>query len=287
MKISIITTITNPEENQYPWREAVGNYLSLADEVIIVRGRQEDIKLFKSDNWPQHRMRLIFAPWPEKWHWKELPIHLNAGLAAATGDWIIKMDVDQLFHEVDFPAIRHTLENDAKNCAVVSFVKKTIVNRNHWYRKCALPVAINAAMKNIRFGIAADKKTDWCCPILISSQELKSKVPIGKIVPESMIFFSGIDVWNYDSFFRTKEKQKEIFWRFAQAHSIAFQNDSWGASKEESWQIWNKMMEKRRRGQLMPIALNSHPAAIHQRIKEMSPDEFGYNNWGKSNEHGI
>jgi len=38
MKISIFTTITNPEENQYPYLEAIASYLALADEVVIVDG---------------------------------------------------------------------------------------------------------------------------------------------------------------------------------------------------------------------------------------------------------
>ena len=36
MKISIFTSMTNPEARQDPWKEALACYEDLADEVIIV-----------------------------------------------------------------------------------------------------------------------------------------------------------------------------------------------------------------------------------------------------------
>ena len=36
MKISIFTSMTNPEERGDPWREALNCYKDLADELIIV-----------------------------------------------------------------------------------------------------------------------------------------------------------------------------------------------------------------------------------------------------------
>ena len=36
MKVSIFTTMTNPEERMDPWKEALNCYESIADEVIVV-----------------------------------------------------------------------------------------------------------------------------------------------------------------------------------------------------------------------------------------------------------
>ena len=36
MKISVITTITNPEERQDRWQEALSCFCDFADEVIVV-----------------------------------------------------------------------------------------------------------------------------------------------------------------------------------------------------------------------------------------------------------
>ena len=41
MKISIFTSMTNPEERQDPWKEAIQCYEDLADELITV-----------GDDWP-------------------------------------------------------------------------------------------------------------------------------------------------------------------------------------------------------------------------------------------
>jgi len=38
MKISIFTTITDPEARQDPYLEAIENYLDFADEVVVVDG---------------------------------------------------------------------------------------------------------------------------------------------------------------------------------------------------------------------------------------------------------
>ena len=166
MKISIITTITNPDDMQYAWIEAIDSYGALADELIIVNGGKE-IFYDHPDNTRRVETKVLNLPWPEDWHWSELPIHLNAGLKEATGDWVIKMDTDYVIHETDIPAIRRALEVNAKNYAVASFMKKIIINRNSYYKKCRTPLAINKKKvgDTIKFGKADN--SDWCYPIIV------------------------------------------------------------------------------------------------------------------------
>ena len=100
MKLSIITTVTNPDKYQYAWRETLKNYCALADEVIVVNGGESlDLGQIERQN---AVLKQVMLPWPEKWHWRELPIHINAGLSEATGDWVLKMDIDYLIKECDF-----------------------------------------------------------------------------------------------------------------------------------------------------------------------------------------
>ena len=77
---------------------------------------------------------------------------------------------------------------------------------------------------------------------------------------------------------RTKEVQKREFWRFAQAYATAF-NKSWGSSEEEAFSFWTKMMKSRLSKQLYPMDIESHPEFIKEKIKNMKPEEFGFNNW--------
>ncbi|KKM17062.1 hypothetical protein LCGC14_1679540 [marine sediment metagenome] len=282
MKISIITTITNPDERQYAWAEAIRNYLALADEVVIVNGGEP---LYENlDFMDNPRLRIINLPWPDKWHWSELPVHLNAGLEAATGVWVIKTDIDYFFHEKDMPTIRFGL-NEAENYAIAGFQKRGIINRNRYYNKCDLPVAINKASMGsaIKFGIDPDQETDWCFPVMVNGEKTfknGNKVPLGKVAPENLAYGVGIPIWNYDAFFRTKEVQKKEFWRFAQAYATAF-DKSWGKTEEGSFKYWVEMMRSRVAKIHNPLDILSHPIHIQERLKAMTPDEWGYNNWDK------
>ena len=288
MKISIITTITNPEENQYPWREAINSYLALADEVIVVNGSgSKGIVGYHIIESQVDKLKFIHLPWPNKWHWSELPIHLNAGLEQAIGDWVIKCDIDYVFHENDIKDIRFALENNAKQYSIASFVKKIIIDRNSYFKKCRIPVAIHKGQvgDSIKFGIDPNLKSDWCMPILVKGEKrfIASGtsdyiVPTGQIVPPGMVYDTGLNIYNYDCFFRTKEVQKREFWRFAQAYASAF-DESWGSSEEEAFSFWTKMMKSRLSKQLYPMDIESHPEFIKEKIKNMKPEEFGFNNW--------
>jgi len=283
-KISIITTITNPEENQYPWQEALESYCALADEVIVVNGGRKSIYDFKYD-YDVHvhpKIKEIMLPWPDKWHWSELPVHLNAGLEKATGDRVIKCDIDYIFHEKDIESIKYALENDGSKYAVACFVKKIIVDKTHYFKKCRISVAINKGLvgDTIKFGIDPDEKTDWCLPILVKGKQVfdKNEVPTGKVIPANMVYDTGLNIYNYDCFFRTAEVQRREFWRFAQAYRDIF-NISWGDSEQESFEFWVKMMKNRKGKQLYLMSIEDHPRFIKKRVRNMKPEEFGFDNW--------
>ena len=100
MKISIFTSMTNPEERQDPWKEALNCYEDFADEVITVG---ED--------------------WPEEFSWDYIGQTFQKGLETSTGDWAIRMDLDYFFHEKDFDYIRKFLEKNNHH-PVVAFPKR-------------------------------------------------------------------------------------------------------------------------------------------------------------------
>ena len=71
MKISIFTSMTNPEARKDPWNEALECYEDLGDEVIIV-GKD----------------------WPEKFVWDHIGKTFQEGFDKSSGDWAIRMDLD-------------------------------------------------------------------------------------------------------------------------------------------------------------------------------------------------
>ena len=284
MKISIFTTITNPEIWQFAWQEALSNYLALADEVIVVNGGERLPEAIKTAN--KDKLIEVLMSWPDEWHWRELPLHLNAGLNACTGDWVIKMDIDQLFHEKDFEKIKELLVvAKANKYPAVAFVKLNILNQYYGFYKATHPFALNRdfiGKDKIQYGIAVDQETDWCYPIEVNGFDKENGIPVGKkLGPDKYLGVSSVDavVYNYDYFFRTPDVAKKGFWRFAKAYNRTFGEGKWGSSEKEAWQLFLKDKASRLRDKSNYIAINSHPAAIADRIKRMSSLEYGYDNW--------
>ena len=90
MKISIFTSMTNPEERNDPWEEALNCYKDFADEVIVVG---ED--------------------WPEEFLWDHIGKTFQQGLDKSNGDWAIRMDLDYFFHENDMSYIKNFLRENS------------------------------------------------------------------------------------------------------------------------------------------------------------------------------
>lgn len=82
MKISIITSYTDPEARMDPWKESVACYEKLADEVIVL-----------GENFKKEFAFSDFGPM------------FDDGFNKASGDWVIKMDIDTIIHEKDFDSL--------------------------------------------------------------------------------------------------------------------------------------------------------------------------------------
>lgn len=275
-KISIFTTITNPEKNQYAYLEAIKCYCEFADEVIIVDGCSTDGSIEKIQALNNDKIRIVNLLWPEKWQWAELPKHLNAGLNTCTGDWCIKMDIDYIIHEKDFKHLHNKLdEYFSINIPLAYFVKYTVLNKDKAYQKSTLPLAINKNFKDkIMYG-KTEERSDWCYPMTIKGIDKELSIPIGN--KETRMFPLSCDLFNYDYTFRTKEVAKREFWRFSQAYATAF-NWDWGKTEEDSFKVFLGQM-KGRLGFHILKDIESHPKFIQERINNLTKEEFGFNNW--------
>jgi|SRR3972149_8276866 len=273
MKLSIITTITNPDQRGDAWREAIASYLALADEIVVVNGGRLLEKLDPKVKW-------VNLAWPEEWVWSELPYHLNAGMKEASGDWVIKCDIDYVFHESEIENIRATLEG-AKNYALITFQKFSFVTVDRYYEKGNIPLAVNKAKyPAIFFGENLDRKTDLCYPIMA---EKMGVVPSGHSIAANLILKSHHHIWNYDYTFKTVAQTRREFARFARAWHRYFGEPKWGRGEKESFEVFLNMMRGRYNRCPYRPKLTEHPEYIQGRIAAMTPEQFGYRGWGMLN----
>lgn len=283
MKISIFTPLGNigntPDYWQYAWSEALESYSDFADEVVVVWGGDKGKCPFFDG------VEVVEMPWEYDFSWETIAQHFNMGLDSCTGDWIIKMDIDYIIHEKDMPPLRAMLEKYYdENWMVCSFLKFTVMNQQRAYQKCDLPFIVRGDMTPIiRFGIPTDDPSSaWGYPILSSGFDEKRGLPTGTTISNNMIRRTGIDIFNYDNTFRNKEITGKHFLRFSDARERAGFKREWGSTEEEALQkfidmMWSRL--KKTTGTYKPLNLDCHPKYIQERIKNLTPDLYGYNSW--------
>lgn len=250
-KLSIATTYTNPEERMDPWKEALACFGDLADEVV--RTGQD---------------------WPDEFSWEYIGKTFNEGFELATGDWVIRMDLDYFFHENDFGRIRNILSKSFDKPAV-AFPKVQFFTPERYAIKTNIVIAYNK--KNFP-NIKLDGGGDLCLPTLNGKEILPTEVPISKIW-----------LWNYDSMFKTKEVISKDRARFARAWYRHFKN--WGKEDgedlEKAYNTWITMVRGRYAKHTKLINVNEHPKYIKEKIANLEEKHFGYNAFGLRNElHG-
>lgn len=277
MKLSILTTISNPQERQDPYIEALQCYLDVADEVVIVDGSR-----IKYDSWAMFpQLKLVHHFWPEEWDWSQLPVSLNRGLEKCTGDWVLKLDIDQFIHQNDIYELKRRLRNIHKPCA--TFQKYSVTYNKRFYQKGEMITAINKGKygDKISFGEDINENSDLCRPIWHDLLYNEKRVPLGRLIQEDECGRTGITIWNFDYTFKTQELTRKEFYRFAKAYTSYFDDSPFGSSEEESFQIFCDLHKGRYKKANYEITdMNILPKYIQHAYINLKPSQFGYNGWG-------
>ena len=283
MTIGIHVSVTNPEKNRFPWKEAIQSYLNFADEVIVVDGASNDGSLEKLLEWEKRekKLKVIISEWPKgDFDYSEFPKHLNIGYKTLSTDWKIKVDVDYVIHEDTYVRWRKNLSLCPKNRNLTSYGKLQITNREKMYFKVNVPFCIRAN-DNIAYGKVLDKdKGDWAYPIYWDGKLKDNGVPVGLEIPASDAFILGVNVWNYNYFFRTKEEIMNYFWRYAKAYN-KYHKDKFGETKEQAFLKFLSIERGRiKKVQFYDIEIKDHPKVMHGILENLQSNQYGFNNWG-------
>ena len=247
MKLSVFTTMTDPESRNDPYKEAINCYKELADELIIV-----------GENWP------------DEFSFDYIGKTFHEGFEKSTGDWVIRMDLDYFFHEKDIDKIKKLLTVHDDHPAV-AFPQYQFFTYDRYHIKTKLCVAMN---KKKYPEIVINGGGDMCQPTIEGKQILASSVP-----------FINIPIWQYDSMFRTKKIISEDRARFARAWYRYFDDwgDRGGETPDLAFDAWMEMIRRKYKKHTLRMNIENHPKYIKEKLKNLTEDQFGYSAFGLKN----
>jgi hypothetical protein len=243
-----------------------------ADEIIVVDGGTEKLTV------TGEKIKIVKYPWPQDWSWEELPKHLNEGLKYANGDWVIRIDSDYVFKRYTREQIESELKKNESKKAV-TFQKISAVFCNKFYEKGPTLMGLNTKF-DIAFGRARDKYTDLCVPITDTRSSDIKGVLWGRALFSTEIGKTGIEFFNYDYTFKTKEFTKKEFFRFSMAHKKYFGYTDWGETEVASLGKFIGMMKNRKEKCVYNFDASQQPLFIRNKIENIKEEQFGYNGWG-------
>lgn len=259
--ISIFTTCTNPAERGDTYREAMKCYRDLADEVVAVHGDQ-DAGMFIDDH------IIIESAWPKEFNWPFIGQQFQRGYEACTGDWVIHADLDFIFHENDYAEIRKVLEENNDQPAV-TFLKRQFILPDRFNLKSRLVVAVNKG----KFGdrIKFNSGGDLCQPSLDGNYIEPGTVPDIKIA-----------IWNYEKILKTKAQIMDDVGRMERAYKRHFGITQYGSdgTDEDAYNKWYEAQVGKFNKPSEKVKLEDHPKVMQETIKNLKPEQFGYNGFG-------
>ena len=227
-----------------PWKEAISCYEDFADEVIVL-----------GNNFKTEFMFSDFAPMFED------------GFNRSTGDWVIKLDIDTIFHEKDLKKLRSLLEK-YNEFPAISLKKYQFFTPERYHMKSRMSMVINKRKyKDVRFNGGGD----LCDPVVNGVHITEKNVPRANIA-----------YWNYDCLFKTKDVISNDRARFARAWERTFGDfgDRGGPTPELAYSAWLNMIEERYKKHIFTVKINDHPKYIQEKLQNINNNQFGFDLFG-------
>lgn len=206
--------------------------------------------------------------WPQEFSWPLIGQHFHRGYEESSGDFVIHLDSDFLFHERDFGLIRLALSKFS-DAPAVSFWKYQFIQPDRYNLKSRLVIAVNKGKYGDR--IRFDSGGDLCQPSLDGNEIKPEHVPQ-----------AGVPFYNYEKLLKTKEQIMDDVGRMDRAYKKHFGKYVYGkdGSDESAYDGWINMVIGRNRKPQNHIPLSEHPKYIQETIRNLKPENFGYDGFG-------
>lgn len=270
MTLSIFSTITDPVERGDNLMPALNCYLELADELVIVDGSKDAHEFVEEPIGGAASVTQIKHLWPREFDWPFIGQQFQRGYEACTGDWVLHLDIDMIFHQRDFGKIRQALK-DYPNAPAVSFYKWQMIQPDRYNLKSRLVLAVNKKMFGDRIKFDGGGESDLCQPSLD-----------GKLIGLDSTPQSGVPFYNYEHICKTKEQVMDDVSRMDRAYNRHYGRwlYSEDGTEQSAFDGWCYMVEGRNAKPSKHIELSDHPRFMQDTIKNLTPEQFGYNGWG-------
>lgn len=242
MKLGVFTVASRGDTAGDIYNEALASYKGLADEVLV------------NDK-----------AWPKEFSWEHIGQTFQESYTRINSDWVIRADLDYIFHERDYRAIRMACENNP-DAPALSFWKFQFVLPDRYNLKSRLVIAVNKG----KFGdrIRFDSGGDLCQPSLDGEYIKPADVPE-----------AGIPFYNYEKLCKTPAQIADDQGRMERAYFRHFGHTQMGSdgTDQDAYRVWIEAQKGKFNKPQKFIKLTDHPKVIQETIKNLTPDQFGYN----------
>ena len=109
MRISGVSLVKDAVRLDFPLLESLRSILPLCDELIVNVGPSDDGTRALVERLAEPRLRIVDGEWSPGQGGGVLAVETQRALAAATGDWAIYIQADEVLHEDGIPALRQAL----------------------------------------------------------------------------------------------------------------------------------------------------------------------------------
>ena len=309
MKISAFTLLTNATKFGYPFVESIKSWLPVVDELVIIDGGSTDGTLEMVKAIGDEKIRIIQdedTKWEDDWSYSRMGKNFNRGYHECVGDIVIKFDADYILHEDAYKNAdpRHNFKENCRqaviqNALTIGFVRWNFVLVDRYFFKKRKTLAVNrlaCKKRNIVVDYGLDnKRWGWGYePVVPENKE--NDLIFGTLLGVTGNYFAtNVKVFNYGFAFSTQEQtqwarerhvwaetqQQNMKYKTIKQSELTYGLDNLEKIKKEALErhIKNcKVYNKNRPS--VNISIDSHPEIIRQKIRDLKPEQQGYNLWG-------
>ncbi len=120
-----------------------------------------------------------------------------------------------------------------------------------------------------------------CVPIMREGWDKEAGIPFGRLIGDEECGRCGIDFFNYDYAFKTREFTRVEFHKFSMAHKKYYGHTNWGETPDESLKVFIDMMQGRLNKCPYKIPYSDQPIFSRDRLKALENKHFSFDGWGE------